>query len=64
MNGLSSPIESPRRGDRFACTPAGVIAASRRRFSAFLMALASLMTVATLATIAAGRYVPALMAGK
>jgi hypothetical protein len=49
-------------GDRFSCTPAGVIATSRRRFSAFLMPLALLMVVATLAMGLAGRLVPALLA--
>ena len=48
--------------ERFPCTPSGVIASSRRRFSAFLLVLALAMAVATLAMILAGRFVPALLA--
>lgn len=47
--------------DRFSCTPSGVIASSRRRFSTFLLVLALLMAIATLAMALAGRVVPALL---
>lgn len=47
---------------RFNCTPAGVIASSRRRFSGFLLILALIMTVATVAMLLASRFVPALLA--
>jgi hypothetical protein len=47
---------------RFACTPSGVIASSRRRFSTFLLVLAFVMAVATLAMALAERIVPALLA--
>ena len=47
---------------RFSCTPSGVIASSRRRFSTFLLVLALVMAVATLAMALASRLVPALLA--
>ena len=47
---------------RFSCTPSGIIASSRRRFSYFLLVLALAMVVATVAMILAGRFVPALLA--
>lgn len=47
---------------RFSCTPAGVIASSRRRFSTFLLVLALLMATATVAMLMAGRLVPAALA--
>jgi len=47
---------------RFSCTPSGVIASSRRRFSYFLLLLALAMVVATVAMILAGRFVPAVLA--
>lgn len=47
---------------RFSCTPAGVIASSRRRFSTFLLVLALVMAVATLTMVLASRLVPALLA--
>lgn len=46
---------------RFSCTPSGVIASSRKWFSGFLLVLALIMAVATLAMILAGRWVPALL---
>ena len=47
---------------RFSCTPSGVIASSRRRFSTFLLVLALVMAVATLAMALAERIVPAVLA--
>ena len=62
MTGAPSITDSNPQRHRFSCTPAGVIAASRRRFSAFLLALVLIMTVATAAMLVAGRFVPALLA--
>ena len=62
MTDTASSRGSAPEPDRFSCTPSGVIASSRKRFSIFLMALALTMTVATVAMIFAGRFVPALLA--
>lgn len=62
MTGGPASGEERAGGSRFSCTPSGVIATSRRRFSAFLLALALLMVITALAMILAGRYVPALLA--
>jgi len=62
MTGPAASEGDTRHERRFSCTPSGVIAASRRWFSAFLLVLALLMAVATLAMVLAGRFIPALLA--
>lgn len=62
MTVSDSQDDGTLRTNRFTCTPAGVIASSRRRFSGFLLVLALLMAVATVAMLLAGRFVPALLA--
>lgn len=62
MNPTSAIGDSHPQRIRFSCTPAGVIAASRKRLSGFLLALVLIMTVATVAMLVAGRFVPALLA--
>lgn len=62
MNGTPAITGSKPQRRRFSCTPAGVIAASRRRFSGFLLTLVVIMTVATAAMLVAGRWIPALLA--
>lgn len=62
MTGPAASEGNTRQEGRFSCTPSGVIASSRRRFSAFLLVLALVMAVATLAMVLAGRFIPALLA--
>ena len=62
MTGPAAGDGNTLQASRFSCTPSGVIASSRRWFSAFLLVLALVMAVATLAMVLADRFVPALLA--